>query len=246
MNLEEKIKDFVHDQGVEVVGLAGPERLNGPPSLDLNYSMPGARSVISMALPMNVDALYDFLAKRSPAPHNLDQFFNYQRLQRIGANVADYLNSMGYRAMGVPLNADPAKKLGVIWDMLKRGLTTGDAAPRFDVLRRLCSILWPPELFEGIPELEDFPEDESERLRILAEFVRRMGVKGIDDYPIPIICGQCALVCGPTLEETAERYRTLADAGLVVPGPGGRMTRVDTFEEARAMRARYPFKASLG
>ena len=110
----------------------------------------------------------------------------------------------------------------------------------------MCSILWPPELFEGIPELEDFPEDESERLRILAEFVRRMGVKGIDDYPIPIICGQCALVCGPTLEETAERYRTLADAGLVVPGPGGRMTRVDTFEEARAMRARYPFKASLG
>ena len=50
--LEDQIKDFAHDQGVDVVGLAGPERLDGPPSLDLDYSMSGARSVISMALPM--------------------------------------------------------------------------------------------------------------------------------------------------------------------------------------------------
>jgi hypothetical protein len=33
-SLESKIKDFVAEQGVEVVGLAGPERLDGPPSLD--------------------------------------------------------------------------------------------------------------------------------------------------------------------------------------------------------------------
>jgi ferredoxin len=387
--LEEKIKDFVRGQGVEVVGIAGPERLDGPPSLDLEYSMTGARSVIAMALPMNVDALYDFLAKRSPAPHNLDQFLNYQRLQRIGKNLADYLVSQGHSAMGVPLSADyrralyvfrprpafslrlgaiasgigaqgwsgnvktkeygasiylgavltdallesdpilpprhfiddccvkckrcvracptrmfveneseylllngdllprgrrrnidlchiscfglhslsmdkkfsnwglqwindwlerepePEKPLRLIWDMLKRGLTVGDAAPRFDILLRLCSKLWPEELLEGIPDLRDFPEDEAERLKILADFVRRLGVKGIDDYPIPIICGQCALVCGPTLEETAERYRILAGAGLVVPGLGGRMTRVDTFEEAREMRERYPLKASL-
>jgi ferredoxin len=389
VKLEDNIKDFVRDQGVEVVGMAGPERLDGPPSLDLEYTMAGARSVVSMALPMNSDALYDFLAKRSPAPHNLDQFLNYQRLQRIGANLADHLGSLGYRAVGVPLSADyrralyvfrprpafslrlgaiasgiagqgwsgnvktreygasiylgavltdavlesdpvvppryfidefcakckrcagacpsrmfeaneaeyfllngdllprgrrrnidfchtscfglhslstdrrfsnwgmnwigawverepdPGKKLRVIRDMLKRGLTTGDAAPRFDVLRRLCSILWPDELLEGIPEVEDFPEDESERYRILADFVRRMGIKGIDDYPIPIICGQCALVCGPTLEETGERYATLVDAGLVVPGPGGRMTRVDTFEEARELRERYPLRAGM-
>jgi ferredoxin len=387
--LEDSIKDFVRGQGVEVVGIAGPERLDGPPSLDLQYSMKGARSVISMALPMNVDALYDFLAKKLPAPHNLDQFLNYQRLQRIGKNVAEHLVSKGYRAMGVPLSADyrralyvfrprpafslrlgaiasgigaqgwsgnvmtreygasiylgavltdavlesdpllppryfiddycvkckrcakacptrmfmakdsehlllngdllprgrrrnidlchiscfglhslsldkkfsnwgqqwindwlerepePEKPLHLIWDMLKRGLTTGEAAPRFDILLRLCSKLWPEELLEGIPELEDFPEDESERLKILADFVRRLGVKGIDDYPIPIICGQCALVCGPTLEETAERYKILAGAGLVVPGPGGGMTRVDTFEEAQEIRERYPLKPGL-
>jgi hypothetical protein len=390
LGLEEKIKDFVREQGVQVVGIAGPERLDGPPSLDLDYTMRGAKSVVSMALPMDVDALYDFLGKKSPAPHNLDQFLNYQRLQRIGSDLASYIGSLGYRAVGVPLSADyrralyvfrprpafslrlgaiasgiagqgwsgnvktkeygaavylgavltdavldsdqaippryfvdefcvkckacvnacpsrmfeakeeeylllnrhllprgrrssidlchiscfglhslstdrrssnwgqhwiddwveqppdPEKELHIIWDMLKRGLTTGDAAPRFDVLRRLCSILWPTDLFSGTPELEDFPQDEKERYRILAEVVRRMGIKGMDDYPIPIICGQCALVCGPTPEETARRYRVLADAGLVVPGPDGMMTRVETFEEARALRDKYPLKASLG
>ena len=104
--LEEKLKSFVRKQGVTVVGLAGPERLDGPPSLDLDYSMPGGKSIISMALPMHVGAIYDFLAKRSPAPHNLDQFLSYQRLQRIGQHLANYLVSLGYHARALPLSAD--------------------------------------------------------------------------------------------------------------------------------------------
>ncbi len=388
--LENEIKDFVRARGVEVVGTAGPERLDGPPSLDLSYTMPGARSVVSMALPMDTDAIYDFLCKRSPAPHNLDQFLSYQRMQRVGKELADFLVSRGHRATGVPLSADyrravyvfrprPAfslrlgamaagvggqgwsgnlktreygasiylgavltdavlesdpvlppgyftaescvkckrcakacpsnmfeangeeylllngelhprgrrnnidlchiscfglhglsadkrysnwglhwidawvggrpedrNHLHVILDMFKRGLTVGDAWPRFDVLRVLCSKLWPPEVLEGIPGLEDLPEEESERYRVLAEFSRRMGVTGIDDYPIPMICGQCALVCGPTLQETSERYRALAESGIVVPGPGGRMVRVDTYEEAAELRRRYPLRAGMG
>lgn len=384
--IESKIKDFVDKQGVEVVGIAGPERLHGPPSLDLDYSMPGAKSVICMALPMNVQAVYDFLSKRSPAPHNLDQFLNYQRLQRIGKRLAHYLVSQGHRAMAVPLSADyrralyvfkprpafslrlgaiasgiggqgwsgnvktreygsaiylgavltdavlesdpalppdyftsrycikckrcakacptrmfvadedehillngelyrrgrrrnidlchiscfglhslslgkdftnwgehwiegwlkeepdPHRKLKIILDMLKRGLTTGDSWPRFDVLRVLCSRLWPEELLEGIPEVEDLPQDETQRYEILSTFIKRMGITGMDGYPIPMICGQCALVCGPTVEETAYRYRLLADSGYVVPGPDGRMTRVDTLERAQELRRRYPKK----
>lgn len=387
--MEERIKDFVRGRGVEVVGIAGPERLDGPPSLDLDYSMPGARSVVSMVLPMNTGAIYDFLAKRSPAPHNLDQFLSYQRLQRIGKELEDYLVSMGHRAKAVPLSADyrraayvfrprpafslrlgamaagiggqgwsgnlmtreygasiylgavltdaalesdppippdyfieqyclrckrcvkacptrmfvgdeeesillngelhrrgrrrnidlchiscfglhslsldgrfsnwgrnwidgwlerepdPDRWLMLILDMLKRGLTTGDSWARFDVLRVLCSQLWPEDLMEGIPEVEDLPEDESERYEILATFIRRMGIEGLGGYPIPMICGQCSLVCGPTLEETARRYRTLADGGIVVPGRGGEMTRVDTLEEAVELRRSFPVRVEL-
>lgn len=387
-SLEEDVKQFALSRGVQVVGIAGPERLHGPPSLDLSYTMPGARSVISMALPMDVEAIYDFLSKHSPAPHNLDQFLNYQRLQRIGKEVADFLVARGYRATGVPLSADyrravyvfrprpafslrlaaiaagiaaqgwsgnvktreygaavylgavltdaalesdptlppdyfargvcreckrcaracpsrmfeagaeeyillnghlhprgrrsnidlchiscfglhslsadrrfsnwglhwierwidgqpePDRKLRIVLDMFRRGLTVGDGWPRFDVLRVLCSRLWPEETLEGMPEPRDLPEDEGERYRILAEFIHRMGIRGIEDYPIPMVCGQCALVCGPTPEETTKRYRMLMDSGIVVPGPGGRMTRVDTFEEAAELRRRYPLRVS--
>lgn len=389
MKLEKDVKDFLHDRGVELVGLAGPERFDGPPSTDLDYGMPGAKSLVSMALPMHVGAIYDFLAKRSPAPHNLDQFLKYQRILRLEKDLADFLTSRGHRARPLPMSADyrrapyvfslkpafslrlgaiasgiaapgwsgnvktkeygaavhlggvltdavlesdpliptdyfiegfcsrcrrcvkscpsrmfeareaeyvylngellprgrkrnidlcniscfglhslsvdrkwtnwglhwidswverqpdPGKRLSVLLDLLKRGLTTGDSTQRFDVLRRLCYTLWPEETLEGIPEVDDLPDGETERYGILAEFSRRMGIKGIESYPIPMICGQCALVCGPTLEETAERYRVLVDSGLVVPGPDGRMTRVDTFEEAQSLRRGRPDKAGM-
>jgi hypothetical protein len=51
LNLEEKIKDFVRGQGVDVVGLAGPDRLDGPPSLDPTYTLKGAKSIVAMVMP---------------------------------------------------------------------------------------------------------------------------------------------------------------------------------------------------
>lgn len=40
--LEQEIKDFVREQGVEIVGVAGTERLDGPPSLNPTYTLKGA------------------------------------------------------------------------------------------------------------------------------------------------------------------------------------------------------------
>jgi hypothetical protein len=37
-SLEHRIKDFAREQGVAVVGVAGPERLLGPPSRDLSLN----------------------------------------------------------------------------------------------------------------------------------------------------------------------------------------------------------------
>jgi hypothetical protein len=57
-DIERGIKDFVRSQGVEVAGIAGPGRLDGPPSLDPTYTMRGAKSIVSMALPMDVEAIW--------------------------------------------------------------------------------------------------------------------------------------------------------------------------------------------
>lgn len=103
-DLEGKIKEFARKSGASLVGIAGPGRFDGPPSIDPTYIMRGAKSVISMAIPLSVPAIYDFLGKKSAAPHNIDQAIANQRMHRIATEVAEYLISLGYKAMAVPPN----------------------------------------------------------------------------------------------------------------------------------------------
>ncbi|MCX6004717.1 MAG: hypothetical protein NT082_03500 [Chloroflexi bacterium] len=104
MSLEKDIKDFAVNAGASLVGIAGRERLIGPPSIDPNYVLRGAKSVMALALPMNVPAIYDFLDKTSSGPHNIDQARMNQRMHRISKELADYIVSLGYKAVAVPPN----------------------------------------------------------------------------------------------------------------------------------------------
>jgi epoxyqueuosine reductase len=103
--IEDKIKDFLRERGIAVMGVAGPERWkNGPPSIDPTYTMPGARSIIAWAMPFNVPAIYDFLSKKSIGPHNFDQLKQAQRMNRIARELVGYLEGMGYKAKQVMTN----------------------------------------------------------------------------------------------------------------------------------------------
>ncbi len=104
--LEQQIKDFAKEQGVGLVGIAGPGRLDGPPSLDPAYVMKGARSIVSLVIPMDVDAIYEFLGKTKYQPHAMDQLCTGARLHRISSLIAGYIRSLGFRAKAVPTNVD--------------------------------------------------------------------------------------------------------------------------------------------
>lgn len=387
-SLEERIKEYVRGQGIEVVGVAGPDRLDGPPSLDPTYTMRGAKSIVTMALPMRVDAIYAFLSKKSPTPHNLDQVLGNQRMHRVIRSLADYIRALGHRAEVVPpnntyrrsldtfstrpsfshrfgavasgiaaqgwsgnvmteeygaamylgtvvtdaaLESDPAlpprhfidnycagcklcaktcvagmfvgegeeyvllngelhprgKRRGLdlcnascfglhalnpdkkwttwgkYWigswigrqpeanrlklrlSLLTRGATTGDSTPRYDLIRRLGSICWPEDTHDILPPVDDLPEDQLATNRLLKQHAARLGVTGLERLSDPnvLTCGQCALVCGPSVKETAERYRTLLAGGLVVPGEApDEMVKASTYEEAVEVRKRYQRK----
>lgn len=387
-NLENNIKDFAGKLGVKVVGIAGPERLNGPPSMDPTYIMPGAKSIVSMAMPMDEKAIYEFLSKKSATSHNIDQKRMDQVMYWNGTRVAEFIESQGHRAKVVPANSDyrrslnvfsthpsfsfrfgaiaagiaaqgwsgnvmtkeygasiylgavvteailesdpaleprhfidsycskcklcartcpvgmfveddeeyilindklhprgkrrnihlcntscfglhglsrdkkwtswakywidewvekepdPNDKTGVFFKMIGKGRETGTSYLRYELIRRMAAIRWPEEYYKMLPDPENMPENEEERQRIQAEYSHKLGIKGLGDYNI-LTCGQCALVCGPTLDETAHRYHLLIESGLVVPGPEGKMKRVDTFEEAQALRKKYPYKVSI-
>ena len=103
-SLEENIKDFAKKAGAALVGVAGPDRMDGPASLDPGFIMRGAKSIVSIALPLDVNAIYDFFGKISPVPHNVDQGIKNQRAHRICTEIAAYIVSQGYKAKVVPPN----------------------------------------------------------------------------------------------------------------------------------------------
>lgn len=384
-SIEEQIKQFVRAQGVEVVGIAGPDQLDGPPSLDLSYTMPGARSIVSFAIPMDVDAIYKFLSKESPSPHNIDQARGNQTVNKVAWALADYIRSLGYRAEPVPANSTYRRSLDVFathpsfshrlgaiasgiaaqgwsgnvmtkeygaslylgtvvtdallesdsqlppryfvdnycsacgvcaktcsagmfepdeedymllngelhprgrrrnvdfcnascfglhalskdksWSswgrhwitdwvgrypepgrvsarraLMTKGGSTGDSAPRFEVIRRTGSMLW-PEALAALPEMDVLPRDQEELDEILHDYGQRLGTPRVSD-PNVITCGHCVVVCGPTVKETANRYRMLVEGGIVVPGPSGSMTKVSSYFEAVELKKRYPKKVS--
>ena len=384
---EDKIRSFLKSQGVSVAGMAGPERLDGPPSLDPAYIMRKAKSVISFALPMNVDAIYDFLSKKTPVTHNNDQLIGNQKIHHIARRLADYLKTLGHRARAVPTNnnyrrspdvfsthpafshrfgaivsgiggqgmsgnvmtreygaavylstvvtdavlesdpplhprfftdnyckkclicdkACPAKmfeigkeeyvllngelhprgkrrsidlcnascfglhslspdkkfsswgrhwitgwvgrepnpaKENIRMKLQKKGGSVGDSTVRYKLIYSLGYQLHPEEWIDDwkmVRRYEDLPGDELEQRKVQSGLIRKY--LGIDiENPNVLTCGQCALVCGPTIQESAKRLKLLREGGIVVPGKDGRTVVVKTFEEAAGIRRRYPLR----
>src|SRR5208283_2701975 len=387
--LEEDIRDYLKNQGVRVIGIAGPERLDGPPSLDPAYTMRGAKSIICFAMPMDVDAIYDFLSKKTPVTHNTDQLIMNQKIHHIAGRLADYLGKRGHRARPVPTNntyrrsldvysthpsfshrfgaivsgiggqgmsgnvmtkeygaavylstvvtdavlksdpmlepkyfidqyckkclicdkACPAKMFemenqeyvllngelhprgkrrsidlcnascfglhslspdkkfsswGRHWisswvgkepdpgkenirkKLLIKGASVGDSTIRYKLIHSIGSKLHPEEWIDEwkiVKRYEDLPQDELEQRKVQAGLIKKYLGISIED-PNVLTCGQCALVCGPDIKESAKRLKLLREGGIVVQGKDGRTVVVKDFEDALRIRKQYPFRIS--
>ncbi|UCD83338.1 MAG: hypothetical protein JSU92_08405 [Deltaproteobacteria bacterium] len=104
--LEQAIKKLALDSGAAAVGVAGPERLTGPPSLAPTYLMPGARSIVSLMLPLDGDILSRYLGKEDFNGLQRHETEVYRKLYTIGQKVAEYLESEGYQAQVADVNLD--------------------------------------------------------------------------------------------------------------------------------------------
>jgi len=111
MSLEQEIKDFMKSIGVDIVGLAGPGRFDGPPSLDPDYVLKGAQSVISFAIPYDVEAIYAYLSRKTAIPHNIDQYRVHQRVIHAAIKLKKFLEDRGHRAAFIEPNGGYRKDL---------------------------------------------------------------------------------------------------------------------------------------
>jgi len=388
MTLEIQIKDFLNTLDVDVVGVAGQGRFDGPPSLDPAYIMRGARSIISYAIPLDVGAIYDYISKKSAIPHNIDQIRKNQRSMHIGLKLVKFLEEKGYRAKGISANIDYRRGLKSFASYPKfshryGAYVTGIAAPGisgnaitskfgasvilntvvtdanlesdpildpryyFDDLCQhcmACKAACPPKMFkydeeeyalindqlyprgkkrdinlcnvscgglhalsadkkwsswgkswidswigiepdpeaqdisgeilrafgrtsdvgarlepifsfyakpyeEGLfedpdrfPDYEDLPgSTEGQKLRSYADVLERiLGIQIAD--PISMSCAQCALVCGPNVEESQTRWKMLSRSGIICYRAGNEPVLISNYKDAATQRKSYEYE----
>ncbi len=98
-------EDFLTTQGASAVGIATKETLaGGPPSSDLEYVLPGAKSAVSFAVPFDEDAIELYLSKRDHGSHQRDNFRTNFFVSGLAVGLADYWNQHGIPSVGVLAN----------------------------------------------------------------------------------------------------------------------------------------------
>lgn len=105
MSLNFEIERFLLERGALKVGFATLETLSGgPPSADLEYILPEARSAISFALPLDREKIRAFLGKESHSAHERDNFEVNIRSSRLAKALAIWLEEKGFASKRVISN----------------------------------------------------------------------------------------------------------------------------------------------
>jgi len=93
--------------GASAVGIATTTMLEGgPPSADLTYVLPKAKSAMSFAVPLDQRLIEPYFAKKDHTSHFQDNIHKNVVASGIALELANYLNQKGYPS--VALNANTA------------------------------------------------------------------------------------------------------------------------------------------
>ncbi|MBU2546847.1 MAG: epoxyqueuosine reductase [Proteobacteria bacterium] len=103
--LSRSVEAFVQNAGGIATGIATVETLaGGPPSADLSYVLPGARSAVVFALPLDQEAIERYLAKKDFKSSNIDNRRVNSMASGIALELAVYLRMKGHAAVPVSSN----------------------------------------------------------------------------------------------------------------------------------------------
>lgn len=107
VSLNQRLEEFLLERGAVKVGFATVETLaGGPPSVDLEYKVPGAKSAISFAVPLDRGAIRQFLAKEAHDPHEQDNARSLLLTRKLSWELAEMLEAEGHDAVGTRANLD--------------------------------------------------------------------------------------------------------------------------------------------
>jgi epoxyqueuosine reductase QueG len=103
--MEKTIRDFLTARGALRVGFCTRETLaGGPPSADITYVLPGARSAVSFALPLDRDIMRQCLSKKSQFAFEQHNIEVNRQAGRIAKELALWLEEQGHRSVRLHAN----------------------------------------------------------------------------------------------------------------------------------------------
>ena len=98
-SLKEEIISIARGMGIDKVGFSSRKRLeDAPPSGDLGYILPSARSAISLAVALDKVAIRAYLGKEDQMAHVGDHKASYIKLKEAGKAIEGLLRDRGYEA----------------------------------------------------------------------------------------------------------------------------------------------------
>lgn len=105
--LTETVKDMARCLGAVEVGIATLETLDGgPPSTDLSYVLPEAKSAVCFALPLNQAVIEPYLRKEDHDSHQLDNIRTNTLASGISLEMAKFLDQIGHPSVPQAANLD--------------------------------------------------------------------------------------------------------------------------------------------
>ncbi len=110
--LNGEIEEFLRKKGAIRVGFATLETLaGGPPSTDLKYVLPKAKSAISYALLFDRKKIRDYLSKKSFIDHERDRLALNIKSVEISRALAKMLRKKGFKSTAVLSNNEYRKEI---------------------------------------------------------------------------------------------------------------------------------------
>lgn len=103
--LSQLVMDYVKCQGASAVGIATVDTLKGgPPSSDLTYVLPEAKSAISFAVALDQNFILPFLSKKDFTSHESDNVQKNTLSSGISLLLSDFLEQKGFRSAPLAAN----------------------------------------------------------------------------------------------------------------------------------------------
>ena len=102
--MEDEIKRIALDAGADLVGICSANSIKDKDFSDPNFLLPGAQSVISIAIGFDDEKVRKFISKEDRMPLSIEEGEVTKSLKRVGEKIKIFLEEKGFRAYNCDVN----------------------------------------------------------------------------------------------------------------------------------------------